>query len=74
MDNPISRHLIGLIKQKAIAKWGEDYWFSELVRAYVAAENAVTGQSLKSVQRQSQLDRLFKEDSTKINNPEVVKL
>lgn len=66
MDNPTSRHLIDLIKQKAIKKWGEDYWFSELVRAYCKYETAATGKPLKPVQRRSQLDRMFREDSTKI--------
>ena len=66
MDNARSRHFIDLIKNRAIAKWGEDYWFNELVHAYVEAESSLTGQELSPVQRRPQLTRLLKEDGSKV--------
>lgn len=66
MDNLRSRHFIDLIKQKAIAKWGEDYWFNKLVHAYVQAENLATGQDLTPLQRRPQLTRLLKEDASRV--------
>jgi len=51
--------VLKLVKDKAIAKWGEDYWFAQLVRGYTEAENNATGKKLKPLQRRSQIEKLF---------------
>jgi hypothetical protein len=54
-----STEVLKLVKQRAINKWGEDYWFPYLVRGYVKAENLATGRQITPVQRRSQISKLF---------------
>ena len=62
MEDSPSKRLIELIKEKAIAKWGEKEWFTKLLYAYVEEESRRTGKPLKAVQRRTQLTRLFAEE------------
>ncbi|NJL20087.1 MAG: hypothetical protein HC895_03435 [Leptolyngbyaceae cyanobacterium SM1_3_5] len=56
---PASADVLDAIKQRAIAKWGEEKWMLNLVREYVRLE----GEGAKPVQRRSQIARAFETGS-----------
>jgi len=51
--------VLKLVKERAIGKWGEDYWFPRLVRTYAKIESAAIEREVTPVQRRSQLAKLF---------------
>jgi len=54
-----SADIIERIKQEAIARWGEEKWLPNLVRAYVEVAQANGDEKATTTTRRPQIERVF---------------
>lgn len=54
-----SERVIERIKQEAIARWGEEKWLANLVRAYVEVARANGDEKATPTNRRTQVERVF---------------